>query len=112
MGFSRQEYRRGLPFPSPGDLPDPGIEPRSLHCSQKLYPLSHWGGPGVEAVLLYLVPGCAWLVLKAPDSLLPLCLSPHPLPPGSSQERLPGLPAAPLTPQEPVFHRTLRLILL
>ena len=29
MGFSRQEYWNGLPFPSPGDLPDPGIEPRS-----------------------------------------------------------------------------------
>ena len=29
MGFSRQEYWSGLPFPSPGDLPDPGIEPRS-----------------------------------------------------------------------------------
>ena len=29
MGFSRQEYRSGLLFPSPGNLPDPGIEPRS-----------------------------------------------------------------------------------
>ena len=29
MGFSRQEYWSGLPFPSPGDLPYPGIEPRS-----------------------------------------------------------------------------------
>ena len=29
MGFSRQEYWNGLPFPSPWDLPDPGIEPRS-----------------------------------------------------------------------------------
>ena len=29
MGFSQQEYWSGLPFPSPGDLPDPGIEPRS-----------------------------------------------------------------------------------
>ena len=29
MEFSRQEYQSGLPFPSPGDLPDPGIEPRS-----------------------------------------------------------------------------------
>ena len=29
MGFSRQEYWSGLPFPSPGDLPDLGIEPRS-----------------------------------------------------------------------------------
>ena len=28
MGFSRQEYWSGLPFPSPGDLPHPGIEPR------------------------------------------------------------------------------------
>ena len=29
MGFSRQEYWSGLPFPSPEDLPDPGIESRS-----------------------------------------------------------------------------------
>ena len=41
--FSRQEYWRGLPFPSPGDLPDPGIKPASLGISclgrQVLY---HW----------------------------------------------------------------------
>ena len=29
MGFTRQEYWNGLPFPSPRDFPDPGIEPRS-----------------------------------------------------------------------------------
>ena len=29
MGFSRQKYWSGLPFSSPGDLPDPGIKPRS-----------------------------------------------------------------------------------
>ena len=29
MGFSRHEYWSGLPFPSPGDLPNPGIEPGS-----------------------------------------------------------------------------------
>ena len=29
MGFSRQEYWSGLPFPSPGDLPNPGIKPWS-----------------------------------------------------------------------------------
>ena len=29
MGFSRQEYGSGLPCPSPRDLPDPGIKPRS-----------------------------------------------------------------------------------
>ena len=30
MEFSRQEYQSRLPFPTPGDLPDPGIEPESL----------------------------------------------------------------------------------
>ena len=29
MGFCRQEYWSGLPFPTPGDLPDPGIKPES-----------------------------------------------------------------------------------
>ena len=29
MGFSRQEYWSGVPFPSPGDLPHPGIDPRA-----------------------------------------------------------------------------------
>ena len=32
MGFSRQEYWSGLPFPSPGDLPNPGVEPL-VSCS-------------------------------------------------------------------------------
>ena len=37
MGFSRPESWSGWPFPSPGDLPDPGIEPSLLHCRQILY---------------------------------------------------------------------------
>ena len=37
MEFSRQEYWSGLPFPSPGDIPDPGIEPVLLHCRGILY---------------------------------------------------------------------------
>ena len=45
MGFSRQEYWHGLPFPSPGDLPHPGIEPSLPHCRQMLYPLNHKGSP-------------------------------------------------------------------
>ena len=46
MGFSRQEYWSGLPFPSPGDLPNPGIEPWSPElCRQTLYHLSHQGSP-------------------------------------------------------------------
>ena len=38
MGFSRQEYWSGLPLPSPGDLPDPGMEPTSP--TRRLGPLS------------------------------------------------------------------------
>ena len=37
MKFSRPEYWRGLLFPSPGDLSNPGTEPRSLHYRQILY---------------------------------------------------------------------------
>ena len=43
MGFFRQEYWSGLPFPSPGDLPNPGIEPGSPDRRQTLYRLSHQG---------------------------------------------------------------------
>jgi len=43
MEFSKQEYWSGLPFLSPGDLPDPGIEPDLSHCRQILYHLSHQG---------------------------------------------------------------------
>ena len=34
MGFPRQEYWSGLPFPSPGDHPNPEIKPGLLHCTQ------------------------------------------------------------------------------
>ena len=33
MGFSTQEYQSGLPYPPPGDLPDPGIDPASPKSS-------------------------------------------------------------------------------
>ena len=56
MGFSRQDYWSGLPFPSPGDLPNPGIEP---------------GSPALEAgTLTSEPPGKPWVELcvhqKAP----------------------------------------------
>ena len=38
MGFSRQEYWSGLPFPSAGDLPDPGIEPQSPELQADVLP--------------------------------------------------------------------------
>ena len=37
MEFSKQEYCSGLPFPSPGDLPDPGIEPRSPALQENFF---------------------------------------------------------------------------
>ena len=44
-----QEYWSGLPFPPPGDLPDPGIKPVSSASPALaggiLLPLSHWGSP-------------------------------------------------------------------
>ena len=44
MEFSRQEYWSRFLFPSPGDLPNPGIEPRSP-AMKILYRLSHLGSP-------------------------------------------------------------------
>ena len=41
MGFSRQEYWSGLLLPSPGVLPNPGLNPGLPHCRQMLYCLSH-----------------------------------------------------------------------
>ena len=43
MEFSRPEYCSGLPLPFPGDLPSPGIKPRSPACRWILYRLSHQG---------------------------------------------------------------------
>ena len=44
----RQEYWNGLPFPSPGNLPDPGIEPEYPHRRQTLYHLNHPGNHNNE----------------------------------------------------------------
>ena len=44
-GFIRQEYWSGLPFPSPGDPPDPGIKPMSPAWQADFLPLSHQGSP-------------------------------------------------------------------
>ena len=56
MGFSRQEYWSGLPFPSPGDLPHPGIEP---------------GSPALEAdTLTSEPPGRPWLLRNAESNVM------------------------------------------
>ena len=45
MGFSRQEYWSGLLFPSPGDLPNPGVEPRSPAWQEDSLPAEPQGKP-------------------------------------------------------------------
>ena len=45
MGFSRQEWWSGLPFPSLGDLPNPGIEPRSPTLQADSLPAEPQGSP-------------------------------------------------------------------
>ena len=52
-GFSRQAYWSGLPFPSPGDLPDPGIEPKSPALAGGFFTTEP---SGKTLALLYLFP--------------------------------------------------------
>ena len=49
MEFSRQEYWSGLPCPSPGDLPDPGIKPRSPALQADSLPSDPPGKPSLSA---------------------------------------------------------------
>ena len=56
MGFPRQEYWSGLPFPSPGDLRDPGVKPASPAWQADSLPLSHLGS---------LLNGLDWVQLEA-----------------------------------------------
>ena len=55
MGFSRQQYWSGVPFPSPGDLPNPGIEPGSPALQADALPSEP---PGNVAHNRYLVSIC------------------------------------------------------
>ena len=60
IGFSRQEYWNGLPFPSPGDLPDPGTEPWSSALQADALPSEPPGKPLAN-----------WSVLREPCSAGP-----------------------------------------
>ena len=75
MGFSRQEYWSGLPFPSPGDLPDPGIEPKppalqaDALTSEPQTLLRNLINPkGINTSLLSLEQQSADFFYKGPDS--------------------------------------------
>ena len=64
-GFSRQEYWSGLPFPSPGDPPDPGIEPASPALAGGFFTTEHQGSP--------VIYGVGRLIADAPVCVFPLC---------------------------------------
>ena len=55
MVFSRQEYWSGLPFPSPGDLPDPGIEPGSPAFQVDALTSEPPGKPIIINIYLYIL---------------------------------------------------------
>ena len=85
--FSRQEYWSGLPFPSPGDLPDPGIKP---------------GSPALQAdALPSEPPGKLQARRRLNNKLLGKCeLVPGPIPS--------HLPSTPLNPLYPIAQRPLK----
>ena len=68
MEFSRPEYWSGQPFPSPGELPNPGIEPRPPAWQARILPLIHpCTGPGVPK--LSWIPSLTPHLSPAPDPL-------------------------------------------
>ena len=73
MGFSRQEYWSGWPFPSPGDLPNTGIKPRSVALQADSL-------PSELPATLYLI-SCILLLSITPNKLIGLP------PPGMSKAR-------------------------
>ena len=79
MGFSRQEYWSGLPFPSPGDLPDQGLNPGLPHCRQTLYPPSHQGSPNY--LLMKSIHFCRALIGQFSIKLKTVLLGFYPLAP-------------------------------
>ena len=63
LGFSRQEHWSGLPFPSPGDLPDPGIEPRSPALQANSLPTELQGKTYIVSISLLIKHlGCFYVL--------------------------------------------------
>ena len=64
MGVSRQEYLSGLPFPSPGDLPDPGIKPGSPALQADFLLTELPGKPqlGEEVFILHTKVKSKWII--------------------------------------------------
>ena len=66
MEFSRQEYWSGLPCPSPGDLPDPGIEPRSPALQAESLPFELPRKPSGKCKLII----CHYILITVSNSII------------------------------------------
>ena len=87
MGFSRQEYWSGLPFPSPGNLPNPRIKHRSLTL-QTDASLSHRGSPTIMMTFFKRFHACT-AALSAPSPAAGHCWpTPPPASLGQDQEEI------------------------
>ena len=71
VGFPRQEYWSGLPFPTPGDLPNPGIEPTSLTLAGRFFTIEPPGKP--MCVWCMQVCGCVCACARLCVYLAMLC---------------------------------------
>ena len=80
-GLSRQQSCSGFPFPSPGDLPDPGIEPGSPALQADSLPLSHQGSPNMLIVLFKKLRRWLWFPFMLGEDLHSYTFS---LPPSSA----------------------------
>ena len=112
MGFSRQEYSSGLPFPPPGDLPDPRIEPMSPALAGGCFTTEPPGKPNTSLALK--VNGRKCRIREHGETTLPaqppyLASSP---PAAVSWARKPGLSASiPILPPQRGSLRMLGLTL-
>ena len=70
MGFPRQEYWNGLPFPSPGDLPNPGIKPVSCALPGGFFTTQPPGKPSLARSTLIVVPEGVWEASVQPTESL------------------------------------------
>ena len=66
MEFSRQEHWSGLPFPSPGDLPNPGIKPGSPASQADSLPSEPPGKPTFKDYIPFIIVIKYWLLYNSP----------------------------------------------
>ena len=63
MGFPRQEYWSGVPLPSPGDLPDPGLQPVSPISAYGFFTTEPPGKPVVESISAPIISLPPWKII-------------------------------------------------